>query len=184
MLRHKYRFMAGNTNGRENPGPSSGRVFFDAVLQPHRSLSPIGFRLLIACSAAALFAVGSTFWMMGAWPVMGFCGLELVLLYGAFRLNFRSGRAYERLRLSDDGLEVSRVRPNGAVARVWRLQPAWLRIDIDNPPEHDSQLTLSSHGRRMVVGRFLTPDERLEVAEALREALDRWRTAPRPSAAS
>jgi uncharacterized membrane protein len=176
--------MAGQTNSTKGPGPSGGRVFFDAILRPNRSLSPFGFRLLIAVFGTALFAVGSTFWMIGAWPVMGFCGLELVLLYGAFRLNFRSGGAYERLRLSDDGLEISRMRPNGAVARVWRLQPAWLRIDIDNPPEHDSQLTLSSHGRRMVVGSFLTPDERLEVAEALREALVRWRTAPHPSAAS
>jgi uncharacterized membrane protein len=161
-----------------------GHVFFDAILRPHRSLPPFGFRLLMVFFATSLFAVGMTFWLIGAWPVIGFCGLEFVLLYGAFRLNYRAARAYERLRLSDEGLEVSRVRSNGAVAGVWRLQPAWLQIDIDNPPEHDSQLTLSSHGRRMVVGSFLTPDERLEVAEALRDAVDRWRSAPHPAAAS
>lgn len=116
--------------------------------------------------------------------MIGFCGLEFLLLYGAFRLNYRAARAYERLRLSNDGLEISRVRPNGAVAQVWRIQPNWLRIDIDNPPEHDSPLTLSSHGRRIVVGSFLAPNERLELAEALREALDRWRIAPHPCAAS
>lgn len=140
--------------------------------------------MLIGFFGTALFTVGTTFWILGAWPVMGFCGLELVLLYAAFQVNFHSGRAYERLLLNDDGLEVSRMRPDGAVSRVWRLQPAWLHIDIDDPPEHDSQLTLSSHGRRMVVGSFLTPDERLEVAEALRDAVQQWRTAPHPSATS
>lgn len=183
-MKHKNRTMAGNTESMASPGSGGGRIFFDAVLHPHRSLSPLGFRLLMAASAAGLFAVGLLFWQMGAWPVIGFCGLEFVLLYGAFRLNYRAARAYERLRLSDDGLEISRVRPDGAVSRVWRLQPNWLRIDIDIPPEHDSQLILSSHGRRMVVGSFLTPDERLELAEALREALNRWRAAPHPCAAS
>jgi len=176
--------MVGNTEKSDRPSLGEGRVFFDAVLHPHRSLSSFGFRLLMACSALGLLAVGLLFWRLGAWPVFGFCGLELVLLYGAFRLSYRSALACERLRLSDDGLEISRVRPNGAVARVWRLQPNWLKIDIDNPPEHGSQLTLSSHGRRMVVGSFLTPDERLELAEALRQALNRWRAAPNPCAAT
>ena len=176
--------MAGDNGNTDSPGSGGSRVFFDVVLRPHRSLSPYGFRLLMACSITGLIAVGLLFWLLGAWPVVGFCGLEFVLLYGAFQLNYRAARAYERLHLSDDGLEISRVRPNGAVARVWRLQPNWLRIDIDNPPEHGSQLTLSSHGRRTVVGSFLTPDERLELAEALRKALDRWRSAPNPCAAS
>ncbi|MBE9552734.1 MAG: DUF2244 domain-containing protein [Proteobacteria bacterium] len=176
--------MVGETDNTGSPGSGGGRVFFDAVLRPHRSLSPLGFRLLMAASVAGLLVVGLLFWLLGAWPVIGFCGLEFGLLYGAFRLNYRAARAYERLRLSDEGLEISRVRPNGVVARVWRMQPNWLRIDIDNPPEHDSQLTLSSHGRRMVVGSFLAPDERLDLAKALAEALDRRRTAPHPCAAS
>lgn len=183
-MKHKNRAMAGETENMDSPGSVGGRVFFDAVLRPHRSLSPRGFRLLMAASAAGLLAVGLLFWLSGAWPVIGFCGLEFGLLYGAFRLNYRAARAYERLRLSDDGLEISRVRPNGVVARVWRLQPNWLRIDIDNPPDHDSQLILSSHGRRMVVGSFLAPEERLDLARALAEALDRWRTAPHSCAAS
>lgn len=167
---------------RDGPERGGGRVFFDAVLQPHRSLSPFGFKLLMMLAAASLFAVGLLFWAIGAWPVIGFCGLEFVLLYGAFRLNYRAARAHERLRLSDEGLELRRVRPNGTLAGVWRVQPNWLRIDIDNPPEHDSQLTLTSHGRRIVVGSFLTPEERLDLARALGKALDRWRNAPHPSA--
>jgi len=168
----------------ESPGGADGRIFFDAVLHPHRSLSPLGFKLVMTATAVGLFAVGFLFWAIGATPVIGFCGLEFVLLYGAFKLNYRAARAYERLRLSDDVLEIRRVRPNGTVAGLWRVQPNWLRVDIDNPPEHDSQLVLTSHGKRITVGSFLTPEERLELASALDEALARWRTAPHPCAAN
>jgi uncharacterized membrane protein len=176
--------MAGNNEKRDKSGGTGDRVFFDAVLHPHRSLSPFGFRLLMVLSAGSLLAVGLLFWAIGAWPVIGFCGLEFLLLYAAFRVNYRAARACERLRLSDDGLEVQRMRPNGTLARVWRVQPNWLRIDIDNPPEHDSQLTLTSHGKRIVVGSSLTPEERLDLARALGEALDRWRSAPHPCGAN
>lgn len=182
--RHNFLVMADKREMPAGLGRADGRVFFDAVLQPHRSLSSFGFRLVMMVSAGSLLAVGLMFWAIGAWPVVGFCGLEFVLLYGAFRMNYRAARAYERLRLSDEGLEVSRVRPNGTLAGTWRVQPNWLRVDIDNPPEHDSQLTLTSHGKRIIVGSFLTPEERLDLARALNEALDRWRTAPHPCAAN
>lgn len=178
---HKNRGMPDDPHPADSRAAQrKGRVFFDAVLYPHRSLSPFGFRLLMGFFGLALLAVGVLFWAIGAWPVAGFCGLDLLLLYGAFQMNYHAARACERVRLSDEGLEVRRLRPDGSVAGIWRVQPNWLRIHIDNPPEHDSQLTLSSHGRRFVVGRFLTPEERLEVAQALGEALNRWRREPHP----
>lgn len=175
--------MAGNETVRD-ARPGEGRVFFDAVLHPHRSLSPRGFRILMVFSALGLFVVGLLFFSLGAWPVIGFCGLELLLLYAGFRISYRDGRAAERIRLSDAGLEISRLEPDGAVAAHWNLAPNWLRVDIGRQPDYDGQLILSTHGRRFLVGRFLTPEERLEVAAALRDALDRWRTAPHPCAAA
>ncbi|MDH3229114.1 MAG: DUF2244 domain-containing protein [Alphaproteobacteria bacterium] len=176
--------MAGREDRDHAPLAGDGRVFFDAVLHPHRSLTRRGFTVVMAVTAAGLFAVGLLFLLLGAWPVIGFCGLELLLLYIAFRVSFRDARAAERIRLSDAGLEVSRVTPAGAVAGHWRFPPNWLRVTLDEPPQHDSKLLLSSHGRSVVIGRFLTPDERAELAEALRAALDRWRCRPNPCAAA
>jgi len=166
------------------PVAVDGRVFFDAVLHPHRSLTRRGATLIVAFTAAGLFAVGLLFFLLGAWPVIGFCGLELVLLYGAFRLSFRGARAAERIRLSDAGLEINRLDPDGAVTGTWNFPPNWLRVSMANPPRPDSPLILSSHGRQLVVGRFLTADERLQLAEALRAAIDRWRCKPNPCAAA
>lgn len=161
---------------------SAGRIFFDAVLHPHRSLSPFGFRLLMVVAACMMLGVGFLFALMGAWPVIGFCGLEFLLLYVMFRSNYRAARGYERVRLSDVSFDVQKIDPRGS-EKNWRFEPTWLQVHMDNPPEHHSQLTVASHGRRLTIGKFLTPEERVEVADALRGALHLRRTTP-PSTTS
>jgi uncharacterized membrane protein len=150
------------------------RLLFEAILRPHRSLSRTGFRCLMAVFATLSLALGAFFFAIGAWPVVGFLGLDVLLLYAAFKLNFFGGRLVERVRLTAAELTVDRISALGRHAR-WRFQPYWLRIAFDDPPSHDSRLTLSSHGRSLVVGAFLSPGERHEIAARLSAALDRWR---------
>ena len=145
-------------------------VLFDAVLTPHRSLSPAGFRLLIGALSALAFVTGVVFLLLGAWPVLGFFGLDIALLAWCFHVNYRQGRRRERLRLTPDALTVERMSPAGRVEQV-RLPPWWLRVEIDESGERPGPLTLATHGRREIVGSFLAPWERVEVAEALRRAL-------------
>ncbi len=155
--------------------PTADRqAVFGAVLQPHRSLSPFGFRVLMAAVCIAFCAVGLAFLLVGAWPVLGFCGLEVVLIYALFRLNFRSLARYETIRLTDRELELCRIAPDGATERV-TFQPYWLRVTVEEKPGRASRLILSSHGRAVTVGAFLAPDERVALAEALTEALARQR---------
>jgi len=161
-------------NQPDTPAPG-GPLYFDAVLTPNRSLPRWGFRLLMASMVVFLGSLGFAFAQLGAWPVAGFCGLEFVLVWGAFHLSYRSGRMYEEIRLDDAALTVRRVEPNRPT-RSFRFQPTWVRVAMDDPPRHDSKLTLSSHGRTVAVGGFLSPDERLEVAQALAEAIERWRS--------
>jgi len=112
--------------------------------------------------------------MMGAWPVTGFFGLDVLLIYLAFRINYRRARMFETVSLTPDALTVERVNHRGR-RQTWRFQPYWLRVSMDDPPQHDSALILSSHGRSLVIGAFLSPEERLDFARALRHALDRLR---------
>jgi uncharacterized membrane protein len=108
--------------------------------------------------------------------VFGFCGLEVVLFYVLFRLSYRSARMFERVRLTPSLLTVERHDVKGRVSR-WSFQPYWLRVSMDDPPRHESRVILSSHGRSLSVGNFLSPEERLEFARTLREALARARAA-------
>ena len=165
----------------ENNGRGEGPVLFEATLYPHRSLSPRGFGLLMACVAGFSFAAGLLFTSLGAWPVMGFFGLDVALFYFAFRYNYRAGKLAETIRLTRDDLVVRRIHPNGRV-QEWRMQPYWLRVDwtpqteeLGAPP---AEVRLSSHGRSVGIGRFLTDDERASFSAALQTALARCRSLP------
>ena len=149
-------------------------VLFDAVLMPHRSLPVSGFHILIGVVAAANLVIGLPLWLMGAWPVIGFMGVDVALLAWLFSRSYRSGRLRETLTLTDRELVVGRISPEGE-KRQWRLDAFWLRVEMDDPPRHESRLKLISRGAWVVVGRFLVPSERLEVAQALRAALARLR---------
>jgi uncharacterized membrane protein len=150
--------------------PDIGAAPFHAVLYPNRSLGSLGFYLLMGAIVLASAALGAGFALVGAWPVAGFLGLDVLLLYLAFRWNYRQGRRAELIRLDRQGLTVRRIEPSGR-HREWRFEPYWVRVAMDDPPRPDSQLTVGSHGQRLVIGAFLSPEERLEVATALRAAL-------------
>ena len=152
-------------------------VHFDAILMPHRSLPRWGYALLIGGLAGALGLIGLAFWGLGAWPVSGFCGLEVVLVWGAFELNYRSGRVFETLCLDDRILHIARVQPSGRTA-TWTFEPGWVRVAVV-PFGHDhNRLVVASHGKRVHIGAFLSDEERSDLADALNGALIRWRSAP------
>ncbi len=170
-----------NSNEASNR-ESSDPALFDAVLEPHRSLSQSGFLTLMAAIITISFAAGIAFASMGAWPVFAFFGLDAVLIYMAFKINYRSAREYETIRLTEEKLTVVRVNAGGRVQR-WSFQPYWLKVDIEDLPRQDSKLMLTSHGKSLVIGSFLAPHERLDFARALETALYKLRQ-PQPVASA
>jgi uncharacterized membrane protein len=142
----------------------------DVVLYPNRSLGTTGFALLMTAIVLVSVAVGAGFMMVGAWPVTGFLGLDVLLVYLAFRWNYRQARRAEFVRLDGDGLSVRRLEPDGR-SQSWRFEPYWVRVSLEQVGRHDRRLVLRSHGRQVVIGAFLTQDERQELAHALEAAL-------------
>lgn len=154
----------------------SGHPVFEAVLYPHRSLSPRGFVILISVTGIVGFVYGIAFLLMGAWPIFGFCGTEWLLFIYLFRKHLNGDRQAERLRLYDDRFTVETISPKGEVQR-YRFQPYWLQVILDRPEEPDNALYLRSHGKQLQIGTFLSPQERRDIAGELRHVLTRWRTA-------
>ena len=144
---------------------------FRAVLTPHRSLSQSGFLIVMAVLGCVSFAAGIAFTMMGAWPVFGFFGLDVALVYGAFKLNYRAARASETIEVTRDDLTITRISANGKLHSVTRLSPTWSRLDEREAPDGSVTLALTSHGRSVPVAQHLGSDARRAFAVALRAAL-------------
>jgi uncharacterized membrane protein len=153
---------------------------FAAVLTPHRSLNGRGFRIVLAALAVLSLCIGLGFLLLGAWPVPGFMGLDVLAVYIAFRLSYRSGRAAEEITVSRERLTVRRVAANGA-ASVAEFNPYWTRLEVDrHPPFGITRMTIASHGRSLGIGGFLGPAERETLATALSDALAKVRASAPP----
>ena len=147
-------------------------VHFATSLTPHRSLSAEGFRFVMLGAIAANLVIGLPLFIMGAWPVFGFMGLDVFLLWWLFKRSYFDARRSETLLLTDRELVVVRVAPDGEREEL-RLDAYWLKVEAT-----EERLVVTSRGNRAVIGRFLGPDDRLRVAEQLKAAIADMR-APR-----
>ena len=146
-------------------------TLFSAIITPHRSLSGTGFLIVMVLFGAVSFVAGMFFLTLGAWPVMGFFGLDVVLLYWAFRINYRDAAAYEEVRVTPSELVMRKISRRGEV-REWKLNPVWARLDRETHEEFGlQQLFLVSHGKRLSIASFLGPREKESFADALAAAL-------------
>lgn len=146
-------------------------VLYQANLTPYRSLNQRGFLILMAIVAAISFVCGTAFLLMGAWPVFGLFGLDVLAIYVAFRMNFRSARAREEITVTPSLITVRQVDAKG-VAQEARMNPLWTRLHKELLEDYGIQrLTLFSNGRPVVVGSFLHTEQREELAEGLTNAL-------------
>jgi len=147
------------------------RPLFQARLTPHRSLSRRGFNIVMALVGGLSLASGLVFVSHGAWPIVGFFGLDVLLLWGAFRLSYRAGRASEEVTVSRTELAIRKVSPAGAV-REARYNPFWARLDVRRHAEFGILgMRVTGRDRATEVGAFLNPEDRESFADAFGRAL-------------
>jgi uncharacterized membrane protein len=158
--------------------PLGEPTIFSAVLTPHRSLGRTGFLVLMCAVGAISFAAGMVFLLIGAWPVLGFFGLDVLLVYWAFKASYRSAAAYEQVTVTASEMKVRKVSHRGQV-REWTLNPLWVRIDRQDDAEFGMRaLSLVFRGRTLPIGSFLGPSEKESFTAALNAALGEARRGP------
>ncbi len=147
-----------------------GDILLDQVLRPSPPLPPrILLRILAAVALINLLFV-AYFVSRGAWPMAPFMGLDVVALGWAFRASTIAARREEHIVLTPSELTVERRFPKKPL-RAWTFNPYWVRVEMDDPPEHQSQLTLWSHGKFLRIAQFMAPEERAKFGVRLKEAL-------------
>ena len=161
-----------------NPALAAEPTLFSALLTPHRSLGGVGFVVLMSVIAVVSFAGGVAFYLIGAWPVGFFFGLDALLIYVAFRVNYRAADAYEEVTVTPTELTVRKVNHRGGV-REWTLNPVWVRLERVAHEEFGiERLFLVSQGRRVSIAACLGPDEKASFAGALSTALSEAKRGP------
>jgi len=165
-------------NSRRDDDAFAEPTIFAATITPHRSLGSTGFLVLMLCIGGVSFLSGVVFLLLGAWPVFGFLGLDVLLVYWAFRANFRAARAYEEVTVTASELKVRKVSQRGSV-REWTLNPVWVQLDrIVHEEFGIERLFLVSRGRRLPIAAFLGPDEKASFARALSAAIGEAKRGP------
>ena len=163
---------------RPDNDPVAEPTLFSAIITPHRSLSGAGFVAVMALVGGLSFAGGLFFFLLGAWPVIGFLGLDVALVYWAFRANYRAAAAYEEITVTASELRLRRVSHRGKVAE-WSLNPVWTQLQREKHEEFGLlKLFLVSRGRRLAVAGFLSPQEKESFAAALASALGEAKRGP------
>ncbi|MEW9806445.1 DUF2244 domain-containing protein [Mesorhizobium marinum] len=152
------------TNAADEP-------FFRALLTPHRSLGRTGFAILMGALLFGWLVTGAIFLAHGAWPVFGFFGLDVLLVYVCFRLNYRAARAREEVSVSRTSLDITKIAPSGR-AEAHHFNPFWAKFAIARHQEIGiTRMAVEGQGRSVAIGGFLNPDDRESFAAAFSRAL-------------
>jgi len=149
---------------------------FVAELTPYRSLGPSGFFILMGFVGVTCLISGIMFLVIGAWPVFIFMALDVLIVYFAFKLNYRDAKAIERVTVSKEFLKIEKQDPSGKI-REHVLNPYWTKFQIDRHDEIGiTKMQLISKGSSLIIGSFLNPDDRESFAIEFGRALSRARS--------
>jgi uncharacterized membrane protein len=151
------------------------RLFFEAELKPHRSLSRGALLAVLGGMAAASLYVTALMYLLGAWPVIGFNGADLALAALLFWLNARTARAREIIRLNEDEIEITTISPSGRKSMVF-IPPGWARAELEETPGAVPRLVIRTPATRREIGRQLGEAQKRDLAAAINRALGRWRS--------
>lgn len=160
--------------------PANQMIYMDAVLTPNDSLSPRAFQIVMGLTVAMSLVAGLMFLSMGAWPVIGFFGLDALALWFGFRLVRRRNREETRLRITAETLTMHHRDGKGR-EKTAEVPAAFARVELDEPVGPTSWLRIEHGQTAYVIGRFLTPKERKSLAAGLRDALQRARAERYPA---
>lgn len=150
------------------------KIYFDARLTPNRSLSPKAFLTVMGIVGGASFLAGLMFLSMGAFPVIGFFGIDALAIYFAFRWSQRSQRQVTRVKVTAEKIDLIHEEPGRKVRRA-EIPTAFARVRLEQPERAPSELQIAYQSQAWVIGRFLTPGERKSLKSALETAIHRAR---------
>jgi len=151
------------------------KIWFEEYIFPNRSLGQTGFRILMSVIIILSFSIGIMFYTIGAWPVTGFFGLDVFLIYWAFKIQYQQAKAVEIIRLTGDTLTITRIDHKGK-REEYEFSSYWVNITMSRPanvPLHVGETfpEARSHGKGTFFGIQLNQEMRQQLMQSLSQAL-------------
>lgn len=154
---------------------TQAKPLFAATLTPHRSLTPRGQRIVIGIVAVLAALPGLILSRLGAWPVLGFMGLDVLGVWWALSASSKQERAFEEVTLWPDHLDIRQVSAKGKEAK-FSFNPFFVRLVLDR--DHDERthaIRLKTKDSELEIGAFLNPDDKASFAQVFGTALKKAR---------
>jgi uncharacterized membrane protein len=145
---------------------------WSVTLTPHRSLGGPAFKVLMGAVIAINIIIALFFLKMGAWPVFPFLGLDVALLWFAFKVNTREADCSERIVIVGEDVRLVR-EARGTPSEELSFNRRWLKVKLeyDEAREMVGRLFLVSRGQLTEIASFLGAEERESLAKALKDAI-------------
>jgi uncharacterized membrane protein len=139
---------------------------FKRVIRRNNSLSSTGRLVAFALIFFVSIGIAAAFATFGAWLILPFAGLEMLVLFFAFRYVERHAADYEQIEI--DGATVKVEWTSAGDLHRGEFNRHWAQVVANGD---GSRLALRSHGRELEIGRYLNDEQRLDLARALRRRL-------------
>jgi len=150
------------------------KYYLDIKIYRNQSLTTRGLYILMFFITIPASYIGISFYVLGAWPVLGFMGFEILLIYIAFKILFYNNKFYEHIILDSEKLNILFKKKNKIIKKI-ELEPTWVQVKIEKIYENEDTLIVSSHGKKIILANYLIPEERLKLAGKIKSGLREWK---------
>lgn len=153
---------------------SAGDNAQSIIVRPNASLTCYHALLFFTGIALVSLIIGTRFLLLGAWVILPFALLEMLLLAFCLRQVLRSNKRMESIRIAEDHVQLT--QQDVWQEQSYRLSRHWLRVidETGSDAEFDWQpkrVLLRSHGQSHEIGSFVNNAEKKELIRWLRQAL-------------
>lgn len=140
------------------------------VVRQNRTLTLRGMAVLFAGLTLVVLTIGVGFTLAGAWPVLPFAGLELVLVGAVLYRLFRHADDHDRLLVDRERVTV--IRRRGRRERRDEFQRCGTKIVLERGRGwYPSRLKVGSHGRFVIIAAGVNETERESLSATLNDFL-------------
>ncbi|MCP3689153.1 MAG: DUF2244 domain-containing protein [Gammaproteobacteria bacterium] len=145
----------------------SDECLAEFLIRPNRSMTAKGMIIFVGLVGLAIFLMALRFVLLGAWVVLPFAVLEIILLAAGFWMYERASRYRETVRVSRSNFYINKESVQGL--KTSQFNPDWVQVVLQPDPGnwYPSRLLIRSHDKQVEIGACLTDQEREALTKAL-----------------